>query len=350
MTSSLSYISALRTRDLISNAEQNSNISMQRLSTGKRINNPSDDAAGLFVSGKMQKLILGYNKAISNLFDGKGAAQVAESGMREISNILLRLKELAVQMDNGIYTQADLTNTNIEVNQLLEEINRIAENTNYNSVNLLDGSYNKDIHAGPHHKDGVKMAITDVRTSNLLSYDFDMSSKGNVLSVTASGSPGSNGTYFDVAASGGSGTGAKFKVIISGGSITSVTVADYGINYLSNDTLTLAGASVGGNNITLNVSSVQTGAKTAFTILENAIEKITSAQSFLGAMQNRFDHNISFSNKFVMNTEHAKGRIVDADYAMESINLSKQKILQQAATAMLAQANENQFSILELIK
>ncbi len=350
MSPSLSYISALKTRHIINKSEHFSNKTIERLSSGKRINNPSDDAAGLFLSNKMTKIIRGNNKAIANLNDGTSAALVAESGIREISNILLRLKELSVQMDNGIYTDADLADANIEVTQLMAEIDKIANNTNFNSVNLLDGSYNKDIHAGPNHKDGVKMAITDVRTSAIMNYDFEMESKGNIVDVTASGSPGSDGVYFDVSASGGSGTGAKFKVIISGGSITSVVATNFGKNYKKNDTLTLAGASVGGNALTLNVDTVQTGAKTAYSTIETAIEKVTNAQSHLGAMQNRFAHNISHSTNYVMRTEEARGRIVDADFAIESINLTKQQILRSAATAMLAQANENQLSILNLIQ
>ena len=98
---------------------------MERLSSGKRINNPSDDAPGLFLSNKMTKIIRGNNKAIANLNDGTSAALVAESGIREISNILLRLKELSVQMDNGIYTDADLADANIEVTQLMAEIDKI---------------------------------------------------------------------------------------------------------------------------------------------------------------------------------------------------------------------------------
>ncbi len=350
MTVSLSYIGALKTKNIITKAEHFSNKTIERLSSGRRINNPSDDAAGLFVSNKMTKLIRGYNKAISNLNDGTSAALVAESGLKEITTMLIRIKELAVQMDNGTYTASDRENTNKEVNQLLNEIDNIANNANFNSVKLLDGSYNKDIHAGPGHKDNVKMAISDARTSSLIGYDFDMASLGNITGVTASGSPGSNGVYFNVSATGGSGTGAKFKVIISGGSISSVTVTDFGKDYAVNDTLTLSAGLVGGNALTLNVDSIQTGAKTAYTYLESAINKASEIQSYLGAMQNRFSHNIAHSTNYVMRTEEARGRIVDADYATESINLTKQKILQSAATAMLAQANENQLSILNLLQ
>ena len=128
--------------------ERDMTQAMERLSSGMRINSAADDAAGLAVANKMSSQLSGIKMAIRNSQDGISLVQTAESGMGEITNMILRMRELAVQMENGIYTAKDRDNAQLEVNALLAEMDKIANNTRFNDVKVLDGSYDKTIRAG----------------------------------------------------------------------------------------------------------------------------------------------------------------------------------------------------------
>ena len=140
---------------------------MQRLSSGLRINSAADDAAGLAVATKMESQLRGINMAIRNSNDGISLVQTAESGMAEISNMVIRMRELSVQMHNGIYSDGDRANAQLEVEALLAEIDKIANNTAFNGVKVLDGSYNSDIRAGNTNPEVINIAIDRMNTDTL---------------------------------------------------------------------------------------------------------------------------------------------------------------------------------------
>ena len=141
-------VGALMARTYAATSAQRTETSMERLSSGLRINGAAYDAAGLAVANKMESQLKGIKMAIRNSQDGISLVQTAESGMGEISNMILRMRELAVQMENGIYTSKDRDNAQLEVNALLQEIDKIASNTRFNDVKLLDGAYDQTIRAG----------------------------------------------------------------------------------------------------------------------------------------------------------------------------------------------------------
>tara|TARA_B110000977_G_scaffold180269_1_gene239685 strand:+ start:6147 stop:6968 length:822 start_codon:yes stop_codon:yes gene_type:complete len=244
---------------------------MERLSSGLRINRAADDAAGLAVASKMTAQLKGINMAIRNSQDGISLIQTAESAMSEIMNMVTRLRELSVQMHNGIYTTADRTNANLESTQLLAEITKITDYTTFNNVTLLDGSYSSEIRAGNTNSEVMTVTISDIGITNL---------------------------------------------------------------------------ATGLHSISLLTS---TDASDAVTILDTAIENLAQHQATLGAKLNRLEHNISYLSNASVLTEQARGRIVDADFAAESTNLAKQQILNNASTAMLAQANQSKGSLMQLI-
>ena len=158
-------VGALMARTYAAKSASRTETSMERLSSGLRINGAADDAAGLAVANKMQSQLIGIKMAIRNSQDGISLVQTAESGMGEISNMILRMRELAVQMENGIYTNKDRDNAQLEVNALLQEIDKIASNTKFNGVNLLDGNYDQSIRAGNTNPETIRVAIDALTTA-----------------------------------------------------------------------------------------------------------------------------------------------------------------------------------------
>ncbi|MDA9251404.1 flagellin [Alphaproteobacteria bacterium] len=431
-------VGALMARTYASKAAQNTETSMERLSSGLRINGSADDAAGMAVANKMRSQLNGIKMAIRNSQDGISLVQTAESGMSEISNMILRMRELAVQMENGIYTSKDRDNAQLEVNALLQEVDKIAANTRFNDVNLLDGNYDQTIRAGNTNAETIRIAIDGLKSADVAKIEAHAVEKavrtadgetagteakpleltvkeGTVVNIDTSVfsdtfkeffKADSLGT-FSLAAAGaptdgtadGDDDNSAFTIDAKTGVITSAYVMDFEsdvpwsdednddtdttvtaggtIGVSDNDTkvfnvqvtytnrndethvetieMTLAdndagdGAAIGSQLDDIKVES-QAEATRAIETLDLALEEVSSAQAKLGAIQNRLQHNIDNLSKGAMLTEQAVGRVVDADFASETSNLSKQQILNQAATAMLAQANQSKQSVLSLLQ
>ena len=399
-------VGALMARTYATKANDKMQTAMERLSSGLRINSAADDAAGLAVANKMQSQLSGIKMAIRNSQDGISLVQTAEAGMGEINNMILRMRELAVQMENGIYTAKDRDNAQLEVNALLAEVDKIANNTRFNDVNVLDGSYDQTIRAGNTNAETIRVNIGSLKTADnakLSQYAVEKS-----ISSTAA-TYASNTTTHDIEAfTAGkveidlvSLAHASFKEIFKGDSLGVFefsTVAEAGSSaafadntkftidtktgkLTSNQALASAGSLSNNSNyqlhvqykprggatqeefaITLDINpatastlsgiKVETSAKASHAVetLDKALEEVSSAQAKLGAIQNRLSHNIDNLSKGAMLTEQSVGRVVDADFATETSNLSKQQILNQAATAMLAQANQSKQSVLSLLQ
>ena len=399
-------VGALMARTYATKANDKMQTAMERLSSGLRINSAADDAAGLAVANKMQSQLSGIKMAIRNSQDGISLVQTAEAGMGEINNMILRMRELAVQMENGIYTAKDRDNAQLEVNALLAEVDKIANNTRFNDVNVLDGSYDQTIRAGNTNAETIRVNIGSLKTADnakLTQYAVEKS-----ISSTAA-TYSSNTTTLDLEAfTAGkveidlvSLAHASFKEIFKGDSLGSFafsTIAEAATTaaqadnakftidtktgkLTSNQALASAGSVSSNSNyqlhvqykprggatqeefaITLDINpatastlsgiKVETAANASHAVetLDKALEEVSSAQAKLGAIQNRLSHNIDNLSKSAMLTEQSVGRVVDADFATETSNLSKQQILNQAATAMLAQANQSKQSVLSLLQ
>ena len=451
-------VGALMARTYAAKSASRTETSMERLSSGLRINGAADDAAGLAVANKMQSQLIGIKMAIRNSQDGISLVQTAESGMGEISNMILRMRELAVQMENGIYTNKDRDNAQLEVNALLQEIDKIASNTKFNGVALLDGNYDQSIRAGNTNPETIRVAIdalTTAGTAKITEFAMEKAIADTGLTIGAGkdhadiaaalaasatddenistdGADGADAdgtdtdvevldgerlkietsvfstafkeafktdslgtfTLSSVANSAGSGDDATvndhqlFKVDAKTGTVTTLHVdegdatttdLDYTAsanagnaaadlvaakaNFLAfNVVYTDRSSNVHTERINLTIKKadetqlddihVETSAEStrAIETLDKALEEVSSAQAKLGAIQNRLQHNIDNLSKGAMLTEQSVGRVVDADFATETSNLSKQQILNQAATAMLAQANQSKQSVLSLLQ
>ena len=397
-------IGALNARHYSAKAELFVDKALERLSSGRRINNASDDAAGLAVASKMTSQVLGMKMAIRNTKDGISLVQTAEGSMNEVNSMLLRMRELAVQMHNSVYTSKDRDNAQMEVNALLQQIDQIAETTKFNGLNLLDGTYNKEIRAGNTNAEVINVAINNVATTSmakigmfatekaidggndlatdqevtaaestevsidtsLFSTAFKESFKDDglgVFSLTTTGSTGGDNTLFDIDPKTGKITS---KATLDAGAATDTSangstagdgVYDIEVTYTPRNG---AAAHVEVVHLTVsaiaekNISNVDLTSESNITrsieMLDKALIQMSANQAKLGALQNRMQYSISSVTQAAMNIEIARGRITDADFAVETTVLAKHQILAQAASAMLAQANQSKQSVLTLLQ
>ena len=180
-------VAALQARTYALQATDKMQTAMERLSSGLRINSAADDAAGLAVANKMESQLRGMDAAIRNSQDGISLVQTAESGMSEVSNMIIRMRELAVQMNNGVYSDSDRKNAQLEVTALLAEVDKIADNTAFNNVKVLDGTYATDIRAGNTNVEIINVTIDSTKTKDL----------GSVAEETVAASSVATGTRTD---------------------------------------------------------------------------------------------------------------------------------------------------------
>ena len=452
-------------------------IAMERLSTGIRINNAKDDAAGLAISTRMTANIRGISAAIRNANDGISLTQTAEGSLSAIGDNLQRIRELAVQSANTGNNQSDRNALNAEATQLIAEIDRVASNTAFNGIKLLDGSFQAQslqVGAGNDTNDRISISISNAKASALgvgSGSSYTATTTANAVdgnAITAAGSVTINGFAVGTTSSDGVSTslasssaiakaaainaitgqtgvtatvGATvitataasaaadtFKLVINGvtvsgagattgkqaannivAAINAVSSQTGVVGALTNDstgaytltasdgrnivlTATSAGASVlssgntfgklslsstnsegivaGGSALgttgvlaaytpatatagagvsSLNLTTTS-GAQSALTVLDSAINTVTDSRAAMGAYQNRLAATISNLETTSINLSASRSRILDTDYAKETTNLAKSQIITQAATAMLAQANQSAQSVLALLK
>ncbi len=444
-------------------------LSIQRLSSGLRINSAKDDAAGLAISQRMTAQIRGMNQAVRNANDGISLAQVAEGAMQESTNLLQRMRELAVQSANSTNNSTDRASIQSEVNQLKSEVDRIALNTQFNGQRILDGSFsNASFQVGANSNQTISFSIGSAKASSIggiatstgtevgaaVAADITVSIGGGAsTSINSSANfagalASQDGTSayakaaalvdagFSVTAStagtqtlgaiGGtaadtynldingvsifSGTDVSTALTTSalrdaingvsnqtgvvaslnGGDLTltaadgrNITVTESGTGFVAGtdgisvtggdfdgllrgqltinaaDTIAIGGtvaniglsAAIAKDTVGIDSLDVSTaaGAQTAIMRIDAALGTVNSNRADMGALQNRFDSTIANLQNVSDNLSAARSRIQDADYAAEMANLTKNQILQQAGTAMLAQANSMPQSVLKLL-
>ncbi|AND42221.1 flagellin [Cytobacillus oceanisediminis] len=286
-------IAALNTYRQLNSASGAQSKSMEKLSSGLRINNAADDAAGLAISEKMRGQIRGLDMAAKNAQDGISLIQTSEGALNETHSVLQRMRELAVQSANDTNTDTDRGELQKELNELIDEVDRIAGQTQFNTKTLMDGTFKTN---------GLKFQIGANATQNI-------ELKINDMQSTAIGTLAADGTV---------------ATALSTLKSTDLT-ADAGI---------------------LN----QGKADAAITVINDAIEQVSAERSKLGAYQNRLDHTINNLNTSSENLTAAESRIRDVDMAKEMMNQTKNSILSQAAQAMLAQANQQPQGVLQLLR
>jgi len=191
-------VGALMARTYATKANDKMQTSMERLSSGTRINSAADDAAGLAVANKMQSQLSGIKMAIRNSQDGISLVQTAEAGMGEVTNMILRMRELAVQMENGIYTAKDRDNAQLEVNALLSEIDKIANNTRFNDVKVLDGSYDQTIRAGNTNAETIRVAVGSLKAADTAKIEAHAAEKAFLQVAAGGGVAGTTGDPTDL--------------------------------------------------------------------------------------------------------------------------------------------------------
>ena len=258
---------------------------MEQLSTGRKINSAGDNAAGLAISSRMTSQIKGLGAAISNANDAVSMISTAEGALDEITNMLQRMRELAVQAGTGTTDSADRSYLNTEYQALRAEIDRIADNTQWNGRNILDGS--------------------------------------------AGGSAGASSVAFQVGADAGQTFSTSFGHFGNGTGVMSALISTY-----------VSAATI---------ASAISLASNAITEVDTAIAAVSSQRATFGAASNRLTHTIDNLTNVKTNAEGARSRILDTDYAAATSELARTQIIQQAGTAMLAQANQIPQTVLGLL-
>ena len=261
---------------------------MESLSTGKRINSSSDDAAGLAISTKMTSQINGLNQAIRNANDGISMLQTTEGATEAITNMLQRMRELSIQSMNGTYSTSDRGSLQTEYTQLYQEIQRVAKTTQWNGFNVLDGSAGK--------------------SGTVLFKVGSQDSSGTIISAQLkSFNPESNGVP-----------------IVSGMSSLATSPS--------------------------SALSTVSAATTALTNISNALSGVNIYRATLGAKINRLQFTVDNLTNISTNTSASRSQIEDVDYSKASSEMARRNVIQQAATAMLAQANQSPNTVLQLLK
>ncbi|MGB2465275.1 MAG: flagellin [Porticoccaceae bacterium] len=282
------------TANALTKNERAMSQTMERLSTGQRINSAADDAAGLAISSRMTSQINGLNMAVRNANDAISMVQTADGAMIEVSNILQRMRELGVQAMTGTNSATDRDALHTELTALIGAVEDIAADTQWNGTNLLDGtSGSTSFQVGANASQTISVTFTDMNTAN------------------------------------GDASSGLFENLDSS-SLGDDPDATHSLAGISFDTVTLA--------------------TDAMTMIDQAITRVNDHRATLGATLNRLEYAADNLANVSQNASASRSRILDADYAAETTELARTQIIQQAGTAMLSQANQQAQSVLALLK
>ena len=269
-------VMSLNSQRSLNHSQNSMQTSLERLSSGLRINRAKDDAAGLAISERFTSQVRGLDQAVRNANDGISLLQTAEGALSEVTNALQRMRELATQAANGTYSSGDRQSLDDEFGALATEITRITDVTEFNNINLLGQASTVSLQVG--WENGA----------------------ANVITVT----------LVDAAAAAGTGVGSALALAIS----------------------------------------TATKAQSAMSIVDKALDVVSNLRGDFGAVQNRLESSVRNMENVIENQSAARSRVLDADFARETANLTRTQILQQAGTAMLAQANQLPQNVLSLLR
>jgi flagellin len=283
-------VAASITANALTKNERAMSQAMERLSTGQRINSASDDAAGLAISSRMTSQINGLNMAVRNANDAISLVQTADGALVEVSSMLQRMRELAVQAASGTYSSTDKTALDTEYDQLRLQIQDINDDTQWNGTALLSGGTTFTFHVGANASQTVAVAIGDFDTD-------EANASSGVFEALADATSDNNNSNDDLA-----------------------------------------------------TSNIDSAANTAIGYLDEAISRVNEERAKLGAAISRLEYASDNLANISQNTSASRSRVLDADYATETTELARTQIIQQAATAMLSQANQYPQTVLALLK
>ena len=384
-------IAAMNSYRNLSATDTQMSKSLEKLSSGFRINRAADDAAGLAISEGLRSQVGGLKVAVRNAQDGISVVQTAEGALTEVHSILQRVRDLAVQAGNDSNNADSRANIATEANSLVSELDRIASSTNFNGTKLLDGS------AGE-----LKFQVgADGDANSQIKVDLGLANVKAVAQTLAGGNLSTTGTSFAVAAVGSLTESAyTFTSTTTGGVTTSITTgaldggadnaftsveefaaalrkdANFSANFSVSVEKNAYGAGTGIVVAALDGGAVGTtapgagaaagsagtaltggvkfdsaaNAQASITLIDAQIKTVSTARAGLGALQNRFEHTINNLNVSVENLSASESRIRDADMAQEMMQFTRNQILSQAGTAMLAQANQGSQGVLQLLR
>ncbi len=270
----------------LSTSQSQLSNAMQRLSSGLRVNSAKDDAAGLAIAERMNTQVRGMNVAMRNANDGISMAQVGEGALGKVSDLFQRMRELAVQSANGTNGDDDRLSLNEEFVQLAQEVTRTLEGTQFNGRSILSDTAANTFQIGANNDSSIDRISVD---------GFDWTAASEITNVVSTG-------------------------VITGTEVPTLQITDI------------------------------TGAQDVIAAIDTAIDEINSQRAEFGAVQNRFENVISNLMVATENQSAARSRIMDADYAAETANMSRAQILQQAGNAMVAQANQLPQQVLSLLQ
>jgi flagellin len=377
-------ISALNSYRNLSNTQNDLSKSLEKLSSGLRINRAADDAAGLAISEGLRSQVSGLKVAARNAQDGISVIQTAEGGLTETTSILQRLRDLAVQAGNDSNNSDSRAAISTEATALVSELDRISKSTNFNGINLLDGTAGTlkfQVGADGDASSQIGVSLASANVANVASalsvgntgttfasntatallatgaqaFTFTEGTTTSLVTVNFAGAAGTLKTVEDVAAKLNSDSGFSAKAVASVTYDAAGVANGINVKSLTGGTVAVAdpgtgfsAAGVAGATGALSFTTAA-GAQSAITLLDAQIKNISSARADLGASQNRFESTINSLNVSAENLTAAESRIRDTDMASEMVNYTRANILSQAGTAMLAQANQSNQGVLQLL-
>ena len=385
-------VAATRAANALDVNERDMNKAMERLSTGKRINTAQDDAAGLAIASKMTSQINSLDQAVRNAGDAISMVQSADGAMIEVTNMVQRMRELAIQAISDTNTTSDRSALNLEFQALAAEISRIGGNTQWNGGNLLDGTNGTDGMSTFHIGANANQVITAIfPTLGSVEGDFaiDATHASAQAAATAGGGKAQitvlklsdtfgtlrNGDTITYTVDGkaasavitsSDATGAWVMSAITAADTSGKTAGAVAMSFVDATHVKLTGTNktdaasfvvdniqvtrgVGAQVGKTDISTFAT-ATAALNVLDGAVADVNMKRAELGAVANRLEYASDNMANVSMNARASRSRVEDADYATETTELARTQIIQQAGTAMLAQANQSQQSVLKLLQ
>ncbi|OEE81185.1 flagellin [Vibrio genomosp. F6] len=368
-------VSAMTAQRHLNNANSAQQTSMERLSSGFKINSAKDDAAGLQISNRLNVQSRGLDVAVRNANDGISIAQTAEGAMNETTNILQRMRDLSLQSSNGSNSKAERVAIQEEVTALNDELNRIAETTSFGGNKLLNGTHGtKSFQIGADNGEAVMLTLRDMRSDNVKmggtgyqageakDKDWAVKSDANDLTIKLTDTAGQE-QEININAKAGDDIEELATYINGQTDLVKASVTEDGAlqmfagsNKVSGD-VEFSGGLAGeldmqaGRKETVDSIDVRTvgGSQESVAVIDAALKYVDSHRAELGAFQNRFEHAINNLDNINENVNASKSRIKDTDFAKETTQMTKTQILGQASSSILAQAKQAPNSALSLL-
>ncbi|WP_231758111.1 FliC/FljB family flagellin [Microbulbifer elongatus] len=368
-------ITAMIGQQNLSKSQSALQTSMERLSSGLRINSAADDAAGQAIANRMSAQITGLSQAQRNANDGISAAQTAEGALNQVNDNLQRIRELTVQAQNDTNSQSDLDSIQDEINQRLSEIDRVSSETNFNGVKVLSEDRSFTIQVGANDGESISIDLKEINAQTLGMENFTVSGLSDEITELSGTDANGNEVTAAIDLSGidvtnfaatdaselklrsytDAGGTTQYAIEDTDGTLAKIAAADIDTDATSatfgqiTDFADAAAVTTAKDAYDTDAEAGLTSTANPLAALDTALSDVDALRSDLGAIQNRFESAINNLSTTETNLSAARSRIEDADYADEVSNMTRAQILQQAGTSVLSQANQLPQSVLSLL-